>query len=177
MHEESKLKEAAYFYSRVVAAVGNREHLMFDLSAFLSAARSVLQYAHKEALRKRGGQQWYNRQIASAPVSQFLRNKRDINIHSQPIKVSQHTSLQLTEGAHVSESINIKKFEGGKLIGEYISEPSELTAAPEVPPKVSHRYTLMDWPGTEDIFQLCDTYLKELRRIVTDGQSRSFLSM
>ena len=177
MYEESKLKEARYFYSRMLSETDNRDNLLFDLSAFLSAARSVLQYAIKEAKTKAGGQQWYQIQVTSSNVLTFFKDKRDINVHATPIQVSQHTSIELTEILHVSESIHIKKFDqNGQLIGEYSSEPSEPTPTTEIPPKVTHRLTFQDWPGNEDVLRLCDLYLNELERVVADGQSKGFLT-
>ena len=177
MYEESKLKEAWYFYSRMVSEPDNRDNLLFDLSAFLSAARSVLQYALKEAQTKSDGQQWYDKHITSSKVLAFFKDTRDINVHMQPIQVNQHTSIQLTEVVRVSESIHIRKFDQtGRLIGEYSSEPSEPPAAPEIPPRVTHRFTFPDWSGTEDVLQLCHLYLKELQRVVEDGQNNVFLT-
>ena len=177
MYEKSKLKEAGYFYSRMVSEIDNRDNLLFDLSAFLSAARSVLQYAFKEAQTKYGGQQWYDNHITSSKVLAFFKDKRDINVHMQPVQVNQHTSIQLTEVVRSSESIHIKKFDQtGRLIGEYSSEPSEPPAAPEIPPKVTHQFTFPDWSGTEDVLQLCHLYLNELQCVVEDGQNNGSLT-
>ena len=177
MYEESKLNEARYFYSRMVSETDNRQNLLFDLSAFLSAARSVLQYALKEAQNKSGGQQWYDNQVASSGVLTFFRDKRDINVHTQPIQVNQHISIQLTDVVHISDSIHIKKFDqNGKLIGEYYSEPSQPPPMHDIPPIVSDRFTFPDWIGNEDVLQLCDLYLKQLECAVVDGQSKGFLT-
>ena len=177
MYEKSKLKEAEYFYSRMVSETYNRDHLLFDLSAFLSAARSVLQYAFKEAQGKSDSQQWYDNHITSSKVLAFFKDKRNFNVHTQPVPVNQHTSIQSTEVVRSSESIHIKKFDQtGRLIGEYSSEPSEPPPAPEIPPKVTHRFTFPDWSGTEDVLQLCHLYLNELQRVVEDGQNNGFLT-
>ena len=155
----------------------NRDNLLFDLSAFLSVARSVLQYALKEAETKAGGQQWYQIQVTSSNVLTFFKDKRDINVHATPIQVSQHTSIELTAILHVSGSIHIKKFDqNGQLIGEYSSEPELPTQPAEIPPKITNRFTFPDWPGNEDVLQLCHLYLNELQRVVIDGQSKGFLT-
>ena len=177
MHEQSKLNEAKYFYSRMLSETGNRENLLFDLSAFLSAARSVLQYALKEAQTKSGGQQWYNGQVTSSDVLKFFRTKRNVNVHTEPIQVSQHISIHLSDIVHFSESIHIKNSDQtDKLIGEYSSEPSQPPPTPDIPPIVSYRFTFPDWNGREDVLQLCEMYLEELQRVVTDGQSKGFLT-
>ncbi len=177
MHEQSKLNEAMYFYSRMLSDTDNREHLLFDLSAFLSAARSVLQYALEEARSKSGGQQWYDSRVSASAVLTFFKDKRDINVHTEPIQVNQHASLQLTEVVRISESIHIKKFDQtGKLIGEHSSEPGPQLPAPDVPTVLSHRFTFADWNGNEDVFQQCNLYLTELERIAADGQNKGFLT-
>lgn len=169
--------EARYFYSRMLSETDNRDNLLFDLSAFLSAARSVLQYTLREAQTKPGGQLWYDNNVTSSTELAFFKDKRDINVHTQPIQVSQHTSIQLTGVVRFSGSILIKKFdETGQLIGEYSSEPSEPTPPTEIPPKVTHRLTFQDWPGNEDVLRLCDLYFNELERVVADGQSKGFLT-
>lgn len=43
MHEEVKLKESKYFVHRMKASIDQPEAFQYELSAFLSAARSVLQ--------------------------------------------------------------------------------------------------------------------------------------
>ena len=55
MYEQEKLGEANYFYSRMLSEAVDRDAFIFNLSAFLSSARSVLQYAFKEAQTKSGG--------------------------------------------------------------------------------------------------------------------------
>ena len=177
MYEESKLKEACYFYSRMISETDKRDNFLFDLSALLSAARSVLLYALKEAQTKPGGQQWYDNHIKSDKILAFFKDKRDINVHIQPIQVNQHTSIQLTEVVRVSESVHIRKFDQtGRLISEPSSEPSEPPPVLEIPPKVTHRFTFPDWSGTEDVLQLCQLYLNELQRIVEEGQNNGFLT-
>ena len=62
MHERSKIEEARYFLRQLEATGRYAQGLRpftFQLSAFLSAARSILQYALKEARTKRGGEDWY----------------------------------------------------------------------------------------------------------------------
>jgi len=51
MHEQTKINEAKYFLAQMTALVDDRAAFNFNLSAFLAAARSALQYAHNEANR------------------------------------------------------------------------------------------------------------------------------
>jgi hypothetical protein len=64
-----------------------------EVSAFLTAARTVLPYAHREAVGKParngkpaiagkpGGQQWYDDAITRDPVIAFLSDHRNTDIH------------------------------------------------------------------------------------------------
>ncbi len=63
MREASKLGEAEYFLSEMARVYENHRLFQYNLSAFLSAARSVLQYACKEATSRPGGQAWYEKQV------------------------------------------------------------------------------------------------------------------
>lgn len=176
MYEELKLKEAVYFYSGMVSGTDNHQSLVHELSAFLSAARSVLQYAREEATT-RGGQQWYDNHMISSKVLAFFKDKRDISVHTQPVQVNQHISIQLTCIMPPSPSLRIEVFDQtGQLIDEYSSKPSEPPPAPESPSKVTHGFIFPDWPGNEDVLQLCHLYLNELQRVVEDGQNNGFLT-
>jgi hypothetical protein len=177
MNEEHKLSEARYFYDRMLSETDNREAFRNDLSAFISAARSVLQYAREEAKTKLNGLSWYDAQVSTSSVLSFFKDQRDINIHVQPFQVSQHTSMEITDTIHMTESIHIKMFnEKGELIGESSSEPAPAAQRPAIPAVVTNKFTFSDWTGSEDVPQLCKAYLNELRRIVTDGQNKGFLT-
>lgn len=176
MHELSKIEEAKYFYSQMLKEKENRDSLKFNLSAFLSSARSVLQYALKEAQGK-GGQSWYDTQITNSRVAQFFKDKRDINIHSEPVSVRKDVNIKLSETLHISESISIVlRDSAGNIKGQYSSESEPPKPAKNEPPVVEERYRFDDWTGSEDIFALCNQYLNELENIVADGKSKGFLS-
>lgn len=102
MNEKAqKLAEAKYFYDRMVEVQKiviqhNREYFTYNFSAFLTAARSVLQYMNEEIeqLKDPGAKQeakkWYEGRIAASPKLRFFRDKRDINIHVSPIRPIGH---------------------------------------------------------------------------------------
>jgi len=73
MHEQTKINEAKYFLIQMTALVNDRAALNFNLSAFLAAARSALQYALKEAKSQSCGQAWYDGQVAEKLLVKFLR--------------------------------------------------------------------------------------------------------
>jgi hypothetical protein len=86
MHEQAKIEEARYFSEQLSALVNERDKFKFSLSAFLSAARSALQYACKEAKDKAGGQAWYDGQVTAKPVVKFFKDKRNVSIHEKSVR-------------------------------------------------------------------------------------------
>ncbi len=84
MHERKKFREAEYFYSKMIEGQGHRENFTYNLSAFLSSARSVLQYALNEVKAKTGGKKWYDDRISASAVMKFFKDKRDINSTPNP---------------------------------------------------------------------------------------------
>ena len=84
MHEQTKINEAKYFLTQMTALVDDRAAFNFNLSAFLAAARSALQYAYEAAKSKPCGQAWYDSQVGGKPVVKFFKDKRNVSIHVNP---------------------------------------------------------------------------------------------
>ena len=178
MHEQAKLAEARYFYSRMAQELDRRQEFQYDLSAFLSSARSVLLYARDEAKAKSGGQQWYDAQMTSSPVLAFFKDRRDVNIHIEPVRPIQHTNVTTTVTIHlsVSASVTHRDADGNVLHQSPPETPQAKPREPDTPPVVTTQYKFADWPGSEDVMDLCRTYLDELQQVVADGIARAFLT-
>jgi hypothetical protein len=89
------------------SSIDDPEAFQYELSAFLSAARSVLQYALEEAKQKPNGQRWYEAQVSGNAVLKFFKDKRDLNIHAESVRPSRHIAVAITEHITFSESIRI----------------------------------------------------------------------
>jgi hypothetical protein len=180
MYENSKLAEAKYFYSRMLAEFNDRERFTYNLSAFLSSARSVLLYALEEARTKTGGQQWYDDHMAGNYVLSFFRYKRDINIHIEPVKPVKHINETVTETLHISESILVTQRDAnGNIVFKYQSPPEipkPESKKSDTSPVETIRYMFADWTGSEDIMVLSQIYLEELQRVVEDGIRSGFVT-
>ena len=105
MHEKKKLEEAKYFYSKMIEEQENRKNFEYNLSALLSSTRSILQYALCEAKEKPMGEHWYNTCISSIHILEFFKEKRDINIHEEPIQPIAHSKIGLADTIFPSGSI------------------------------------------------------------------------
>ncbi len=184
MYELEKIKEAEYFYKQILDTQEDSEVFKYNLSAFLSAARSVLQFACEEAKTKHKGQYWYDTCVSKKPIISLFKDKRDINIHREPVKTRKDITLSLTEALHLSVSMGsikmVQKDKYGNIISESISEsqsePKPRKVKKQVPAEVIYRYSFENWLGNEDIPTLCQKYINELKTITVDGLKKGFLS-
>jgi hypothetical protein len=177
MHEQDKLDEARHFFAGMTASIENPSAFRFELSAFLSSARSVLQYALDEAKTRPGGQAWFDAHARGNPVLKFFKDKRDVSIHSQPVIPAATINIAVSDVIHFSEAVLIQRFDDeGNLVSE--GAVGSQTPPPVVspPPAVSRVYNFLDWTGQEDVLQLCRDYVTALEAVVNDGYSRGLLT-
>lgn len=178
MHEREKLEEAKYFYSRMLEEQSNRVYFKHNLSAFLSAARSVLQYAFEEAKTRQGGYQWYDNLKSKSLILGFFKHIRDVNIHEKPIKSQVNYDLTIIETVHISDSILIEiRDKDGNIKGKYLSDmPQKEIEKPrvQVESKVSYKFIDGQLNG-KDVFVTCQKYIKELEEVIKEGISRGYI--
>ena len=179
MYEKAKLDEAKYFYSQMSTTFNDNEKFKYNLSAFLTSARSVLQYALEEAKGKNSGQVWYDKQIAASHTLVFFKDKRDVNIHAEPVHPTKHLTATATAkiGIRASASVIVKDANGNM---KYQSQTA--TSQNDAKPQPSQetesivvRWVFSDWAGPEDIMTLCQKYIDELDNLVKDGMKQGFL--
>jgi hypothetical protein len=175
MNEKTKLNEAKYFYQRMLKECNDRRSFTYDLSAFLNAARSVLQYGRKEVRNKTGGLCWYDNYVAKKTVLSFFREKRNLNIHDEPVLPNQNIIANATLTARASISVVMKDANGN--IQRSIETPETEVKLPpaQEPIGIRIRYFFSDWKGSEDIVTLCEKYIGELEDFVQDGIKQGFL--
>ena len=154
MHERHKLDEASYFIERMRAEHDNRTAFRFELSAFLGASRSVLQYALREASTKPEGRKWYDQALTRDPIFAFFKELRDDNIHTQPARPA--AAFTTAESDYL--------------------EIDEETIIPYRHTTTSIRHTFADWKGNESVLELVDRYLSALRILVDEGIAKKMIS-
>ena len=181
MHEDSKIEEAEYFLLRI-ALVAPRDPTAtrFELSALITAARSALQYAREEAIAKPGGQAWYDSAVAADPVVSFLKDTRDINIHKRPLPMRTNITIGVGPAVLSLSSTRTVVVTSGtdERVMEWPEPSPQLPPRPSTmePPATTYKYQFKEWPGSEDVSTLCNRYLAEIKRIVSDGRTRGFLT-
>ncbi len=179
-YEDDKIREADHFLQRLKTA--RSETFRYELSAFLSAARSALQYALEEANGKPGGALWYQAEVSRNAVVGFLRDKRNLNIHERPVPVTLNVAVTFGGTLGMSGDLSMMKIDGKTGAETHIQSPSSATNAPRSGPRtipleeMQFSYTFSDWGASDDIATICDAYMIEIKRIVADGQARGFLT-
>lgn len=154
MHERYKLTEARYFLARMLAEHDSRTSFLFELSAFLGAARSVLYYAREEARPKPGGQQWYDQAMTRDPLLAFFKDQRDANIHTAPVNPATVVTT------HISDYLRI----------------DEDTIIPLRHNTSAYRHRFADWPADETVIELSERYLNALQALVDDGVAQGMIT-
>ena len=149
----SKLDEAEYFLRQMSVNVAWAEPFHFNLHAFLSAARSVLQCASKECEDGPPSKYWYD-QWARRPAIKFLKVKRNFNIHDGTLRSDTGVCI-LTRSAD--------------LPTEPCKEWDDVW-----PARKHYCWRFRDWPE-DDVQTLCEEYLSLLWLFVREGAEKGFL--
>lgn len=180
MNEARKIAEADYFLERMGAETDNDSAFRHNLSAFLSASRSALQYALEEAETKPRGRVWFDGQMRSDASLKFLKDKRDSNIHDAP--VAPNPSVTINESIDLSrtvrDSLTIRMIDKSeKLISvQHCKSPEPKLSQTPIQSSFRMQHFFADWPGPEDCLALCKHYLQTVRAVVKDGVAHGFLS-
>ncbi|HVI57744.1 MAG TPA: hypothetical protein VM619_02570 [Luteimonas sp.] len=180
MNEDHKIEEAQYFLDKLANPELELREFSFELSAFLTAARSALQYALEEARLKPGGQAWYDRQVGAAPVAKYFKDKRDVSVHVTPVIPSRTFHVKLEDRITFGDSVSV---EVRKPDGTIVPDPPQDPAPQQTPRDITRAsasssvtYHFSDWSGPEDVVTLCGSYLRQVRSIILDGRSLGFVS-
>ncbi|MFO0719752.1 MAG: hypothetical protein U0319_03375 [Nitrospira sp.] len=179
--------------------------LMVHLSAFLSQARSVLQYAHKEA-KETGQLAEYEQFINQSKIIKFFKRIRDCDIHEYPIGV--HTTIHAT--VYMAPVDNLHPIEGLPETTP-LQLNSELKDDGNTQPDVKLIYTIcervettesllrelektaqdnllqaarsgiplyaeLEFEGNKDLHEICGLYVTELENFISFGESKGFIS-
>ena len=105
-----KVEEASYFLSNMKQTFKDDEYFSYNLSAFLSAARSITFYMQKQYKHKNSFSEWYcQKQIIMSADSelQYLNKARVEDVHKTPVKTGATRIINFTIDAILVER-NVK---------------------------------------------------------------------
>jgi len=171
-----KLLEAEYFLDRIIEEQSKRDFFQYNLSAFLSAARSITYFMQNEYCKTKGFDMWYaNKQahVLADKTMKFLNNKRVMTIHQKPVKPAAHVTVTASAkiGINVSASAIVTRADGTieKLGSEGKSKPTSTPAKTEA--TIEWQWYFHELKG-KDVVTICREYLDKLETLVEECESR-----
>jgi len=176
MNERQKIGEAVYFLGRMQAMTSDPSAFKHEFSAFMSAARSVLQYALDEAKTKSGGQHWFDDTVATKTLIKLFKVKRDTNVHEKPVRPKTTTSSSLQAPLPLGQAVGVQIVKADGATGPVETSTERESPSDNPTCSTSYSYTFNDWAGTEDVPTLCEAYLNDIREAVADGASKGFIT-
>jgi hypothetical protein len=174
-HTRQKLDEAHYFFEKMKESVEENNVFGYNLSAFLTAARSVTLFMQKEYSDKIGFDNWYKnkqRQMQADKEFKFFNRLRRATVHVNPVSHHKAISVSIVEPIiRVTDKVVISN---GKDFEE--SLPQGLPQAPTRSPNeriensVASRKVSRFFEGrpNEDLFGLCESYIQKLTKRVDE---------
>jgi hypothetical protein len=147
----------------------------YNLSAFLSAARSVTLFLQKEYAATPGFEEWWAaRQVelrADTRMS-FFNEKRVETIHIRPLAPAAHVLVEVHEVIHMTDAILVQLMDkDGKVIEERRSESSPAPPPTPLgeprPPRIEWRWHFDELPDIE-VVTASEEQLRKLRRVLDE---------
>ena len=173
MNTRKKLSEAKYFYDRMKDTISNPEHFGYNLSAFLSAARSVTFFMQKEYKDISGFTDWYTDKQSDMKDDRemnILNEKRTQTIHRKSIDPRAYVDLRISEHIHASESISIDIIYPDGSTEKKVSKPEPRPKPAKTEVKKEWRWYFEDMPD-KDIINVCKEHMVKLENLVTECES------
>ena len=179
---QQKYNEAEYFLGMMKENIEDRQKFKYDLSAFVSAARSVTLVLQTEVKSKnRDFDEWYSKKqmlMGKDEMFKFFNEQRIIVIHTRgSIDPRAEISENIDFGGAASFSIKseLRDAEGNLKDYEYSEQPAKPKPAskPNSREETNYKWFFKDWQETdEDAITFCERYLKELKIIVEEAESK-----
>jgi hypothetical protein len=119
MQTENKLEEARYFLNQLNDNLNNPQFLGFNLSAFITAARTVTYFMQKEYATKPNFSSWYEnkqQEMKDNSVCKFFHGIRNANIHTESPRTHREVNVAISESVPVADSIAVKVTRAGNVI-------------------------------------------------------------
>jgi len=205
MNERKKLEEARFFLQHMEQSQSDIVSFGRFFSAFVSAARSVLQYAREEAITKGKKECWYDKKMNSSIVFRFFKNQRDLEIHQRPADLTKSveisvpsTYIQITlsggqkEDREFFSKTLFKYFSGGDVPIDDLDRARNMQSNCEIEQvntgngAVKDSYGFKKWIDmpkefeiicdTADVLGFCKQYIDELEKFIDDGVRSNYIT-
>jgi hypothetical protein len=172
---EGKLLEAEYFLKLMIENQAEHDTFKYNLSAFLSAFRSITLIMQKEFNKCPGFAHWYSTQrnkLKADKKMNSLNTKRVMTIHLQTIQQRAQINVNITDRISLISNVSTV------LIHEDGSEELSGSLAATLPPTPAETKSTVQWlwyfediPDI-DIVTLCQDCMNKLKPIVSECKQR-----
>ena len=176
MRAVDKVREAEFFLGQMKKTVNSPDEFRWNLSAFLSAARSVTWFLQSEFARTQGFKTWYGEkqeEMRKDPAMRFFVSKRNFSIKQASLTPRQAITVKASGTIRPSGALEIKVIRDGKVVERRELPASEQPAPVEVPAHVTYSHLFPDFPGGErNVIDACQEYLSKLKSVVREWMGK-----
>lgn len=172
-HTEIKLNEAKYFLEQMKQHIDSPEEFVYNLSAFLSAARSVTFIMQNEFSKIPEFREWYRRKqkkMENSELFRFFNGLRVAAIHRKVVIPNRNVKIEFTETITVGDSIVVEaRDKDGNLLQRHESDfQPESSVENEHEDVKTEVYWYFDEKPESDAITLCTRYIEELELLVKE---------
>ena len=176
----AKLDEAKYFLQQMESASAPHQRFKYNLSAFLSASRSVPQILLACYGAKSGFQAWYDKEMGN-PLLAFFRDRRNESVHEGPVPLDTEleTGNTVAEASlieKVGDTYTVRASASGTSATEFDYIAMRLPWGTEFGIYANFRWVFDGFPNNlphkNDVLGLCGLLVDELENLVADAETR-----
>jgi len=172
-----KLLEVNYFLEQMKNTQSSRDAFKYNLSAFLSAARSVTFVMQSEFRRVSGFNDWYSQKQVETEgddLMKFLKDKRNITVKQEPVRPRALVSVTNNEPPIIINdhmSFVIKRASGTVERSESIPPRPQPQPKAQAQTTVEWLWYFVELPD-KDVVSVCAEHVTKLESLVTECESR-----
>jgi len=172
---KQKLLEAKYFLERMIENQAERDAFKYNVSAFLTAFRSVTMIMQKEFNKVSGFADWYQVQQEKMKANdkmKLLNAKRTMTIHQQLVQPRAHVNVSTTEHITLTDSMSVIVIRADGTRERYGSAPPKPPATPAKTETTIQWRWYFDEISDIDVVTVCQECQTELEAIVSECEQR-----
>jgi len=169
-----KLQESRYFLELMTLTQAERDAFKYNLSAFLSASRSVTLIMQREYDKISGFKQWWSEkqeEMRSDDAMRLLNEKRVMTIHLQSVRLRGQVDITIEERITIGDSVSIVLTHADGTVERREPEPITPPVATETGSNTEWRWYFNELPE-KDVLALCEEHMAKLDALVKECESR-----
>ncbi len=177
MLADEKLREAEYFLEKMRSSMENPDAFRWNLSALLSAARSVTFYLQKEFSGDPGFDEWYQarrEEMLADDEMRFLNEARINSIHVRAVSPHTVRHVRIHDSVRGSDAIHIDVVRDGEVVETRDSGPSHREPPAPRPSESQTSYFFQEFPGGEkDVLEVMERHLGKLASLLRQWETQT----